>query len=46
MSLSLKKYLNKIHVKEINQTGAIVSQIKDKKFIIDRNTCSIYFEKN
>ena len=45
MSLSLKKYLNKIHVKEINQTGTIVSQIKDKKFIIDRNTCSIYFEK-
>ena len=45
MSLSLKKYLNKIKVKEIIHTGTILSQIKDKKFIVDRNTCSIYFEK-
>ena len=45
MSLSLKKYLNKIQVKEIIQTGKILSKLKDKKFIVDRNTCSIYFEK-
>ena len=44
ISLSFKKGFNKIKFISINDTGRILSSINDGKFIIDSNTCSIYFE--
>jgi Xaa-Pro aminopeptidase len=44
ISLSFKKGFNKIKFISINDTGRILSSISDGKFIIDSNTCSIYFE--
>ena len=44
ISLSFKKSFNKIKFVNINDTGRILSTIKDGKFIVDNNTCSIYFE--
>ena len=41
---SLKKNLNKIKFNKIETTGKILSEIKNKKFIIDKNSCSFYFE--
>ena len=45
ISLSLKKYLNKVAFFEINHTEKILSQIRNKKFILDGSSCSFYFEK-
>ena len=45
LSLSLRKYLDKIQIKKIDEIEKILSQVKDKKFIVDRNTCSVYFEE-
>ncbi len=44
VSFSLKRYLNKIEINDIKSTDKVLSQIKKKKFIIDFNTCSYYFE--
>ncbi len=44
ISLPLKKYLKKIKFIEIQETYKYLLNIYNKKFIIDRNTCSIYFE--
>ena len=43
-SLSFKKKFNKIKFLDINFTKKTLSEIKGKKFIIDRGTCSIFFE--
>ena len=44
ISFSLRRYLNKISLISIKNTSSILSQINKKKFIIDSNSCSIYFE--
>jgi Xaa-Pro aminopeptidase len=44
VSLSLKNYLKRIEFNNIETTNKILSGIKDKKFIIDKNSCSYYFE--
>ena len=41
----LKKYFNDIEFVEIKLVDKILSKIRDKKFIIDRNSCYYYFEK-
>ena len=41
---SVKKSLNIVKFYPIKQTEKIISKIYDKKFIIDENTCSLYFE--
>ncbi len=41
---SLKKYLKKIKIMNIHNTNKILSAISKKKFIIDKNSCSFYFE--
>ena len=45
VSPKFKKYFNKIKFFKIESTGKLLSLISNKKFIIDTNTCSIYFEK-
>ncbi len=45
ISLSLRKYLKKIQIIDIQEANKILSLINKKKFIIDRNTCSVFFEK-
>ena len=44
ISASLKRKLKKIQFIDIKNTGKILENINKKKFIIDRNTCSLYFE--
>jgi Xaa-Pro aminopeptidase len=44
ISPSFKKKFNKITFVNINLTGEILSKKIGKKFIIDKNTCSVYFE--
>ncbi len=44
ISLSFKKYFNKIEFIEIQETYKYLINKYNKKFIIDRNTCSIFFE--
>ena len=39
-----KKKFKNIQFIDIKSTEKILSQIKNKKFIIDKNTCSFYFE--
>ena len=41
----LKKHLSGINFLKIESIDKILSHIKNKKFLIDRNTCSFYFEK-
>ena len=41
---SFKKQLNNIKFIKINSTGKILSEIQSKNFIIDRNSCSLFFE--
>ena len=41
---SLKKILKILNLLPIELTEKILSNIKDKKFLIDKNTCSLYFE--
>ena len=44
VSLSLKKKLNKIKFIDIKFAKKILYQINKKKFIIDKNSCSMFFE--
>ena len=44
ISSSLKKNLSKIEFIKIESTGKTLLKINKKKFLIDRNSCSIYFE--
>ena len=44
ISLPLRRYLKKVEFIKIDLIEKILSKIKNKKFIIDRNSCSIYFE--
>ena len=41
---SFKKNFNNINFIDINYTSRVLSEIQKKKFIIDSNTCSIFFE--
>ena len=44
ISTSLKKKFNKIDFIKTELLNKILSEIKEKKFIIDKSTCSFYFE--
>ncbi len=44
ISLSLRNKLKKVQFIDIKLIGETLSKIKRKKFIIDRNSCSLYFE--
>ena len=44
ISLPLRRYLKKVEFIKIDLIEKVLSKIKKKKFIIDRNTCSYYFE--
>ncbi len=44
ISLSLRKYFNKIKFLNINNCAKILSEIKNQKFLIDSNSCSYFFE--
>ncbi len=44
LSDKFKKKFNKIKFIDIKFTNKILSKISGKNFIVDRNTCSIYFE--
>ena len=44
LSYSFKKNLSKVKFYKIEETGKVLSGIYKKKFIIDKNTCSVYFE--
>ena len=41
---SFKKKFKNTKFLEINQAGEILSNVNKKKFILDKNTCSFYFE--
>ena len=45
ISPSFKKKFNKVSFINIKLTGKFLSKRTGKKFIIDKNTCSLYFEK-
>ena len=42
---SFKKYFKKINFVNIKTTGKVLSEINKKRFIVDRKTCSYYFEE-
>ena len=44
ITVSLKKKLNKVNFVDKNILRKTLSNISGKKFIIDRNTCSYYYE--
>jgi len=44
ISLTLRKYYKKIEFLDIKSCTKILSGIKKKKFIIDKNSCSYFFE--
>ena len=44
ISKKMRRVYNKINFLKIEKTSHILSQIKKKKFIIDKDTCSSYFE--
>ena len=44
ISLRLKRKLNKVKFLDINNTDRKLLEISKKKFIIDKHTCSFYFE--
>ena len=44
ISLSFKKSFKKIEFLDIKICSKILSEIKKKKFIIDKNSCSYFFE--
>ena len=44
ISPSLKKKFKEVEFSKLNTIGIVLSKIKRKKFIIDRNSCSVYFE--
>ena len=41
----MRRYFKKIKFLDIKSCAKKLAQIKDKKFIIDRDTCSYFFEK-
>ena len=41
---SLKREYKNIKFTEIKKTSKILSEINKKKFLIDEDTCSLYFE--
>ena len=45
ISYSLKKFFFNIKFLKIESIDTVLSDISDKKFIIDRNTCSFYLEE-
>ena len=45
ISRSLRKKLNKVEFKETKLLNKVLSNIKKKKIILDKNTCSFYFEE-
>ena len=45
ISISFKKKLKNVKFLDINKTDFILSNIVNKKFIIDNNSCSIFFEQ-
>ena len=45
ISSNFKKHFNSIQFVDINYTNKFLSIISGKTFIIDRNSCSYYFEK-
>ena len=45
ISISFKKKFKKIKFTNINDTSKFLSKINRKKILIDKNTCSIYYEK-
>ena len=45
ISPSFKRYLSKVNFVKIDKLEEILSKINKKKFIIDKNTCSFFFEK-
>jgi len=45
ISSNLKRHFNKIEFLETNNCAEILFKIKKKKFIIDKNSCSYFFEK-
>ena len=45
VSLSLKRKFQKIEFVDIGNCEKVLSKIKERKFIIDKNTCSYFFEK-
>ena len=44
ISNSFKKNFNKIKFIDISDTSKILSEIRKKKIVIDKNTCSIFYE--
>ena len=44
ISLSFRKKFRNINFTELKLTSEFLSRINRKKFIIDKNTCSVYFE--
>ncbi len=44
VSFSLKRFFNEVKFLDINSVSKILEGIKKKKFIIDKNSCSNYFE--
>ncbi len=44
ISPTFKKNFNKIKFFDISLTSSVLSKIHNKKFIIDKNTCSLFFE--
>ena len=44
LSSSFIKYFNKFEFMDIKICAKVLSEIKNKKFIIDKNTCSYFFE--
>ena len=42
---SFKKHFRGIKFIDLISTGKILSEIKNKRFVTDKNTCSYYFEK-
>jgi Xaa-Pro aminopeptidase len=44
ISSSFKKNFDKVKFININDTNLVLSKINKKKIIIDKNTCSIYYE--
>ena len=44
ISLQFEKHFNQVEFIDIKKCDKILSEIKKKKFIIDKNSCSYYFE--
>ena len=44
ISSNLRRYLKKVEFLDIKYCAKILSRINNKKFIIDRNSCSYFFE--